>query len=561
MSEELIAKLEASQAEVKRLNKELKKAKRLEARLRDSMAQTDMVSRRHAQLMSRAITDLEEENVRRLASEEQARLAKQEAEEAAQAKGDFLANMSHELRTPMNGVLGMIQLSLMSVKDVEVRENLEVAWQSAHDLLSLLNDILDFSKIEARRMTIERVEVDPWSAVDDTIAVLAPLAAKKSIPIYFSGGSQVPAKILTDPVRFRQVVKNLLSNAIKFTQDGYVFIKVSYDRKDEQLWVRVIDTGIGIPQARLETIFDAFTQADTSTTRKYGGTGLGLAIVKELVELLGGTLKVSSKIGKGTVFEFSIHAPKHEFEPRKFGPYRCGLQIRVEPERAVLIEILEYMGLQVVVLDGQSDETELHLVITDGDDTFLDVPQIYIIDHLASAREGRKELRRPIRRANVCAALEKNITDTTIKALTSPKMVVPQERSTATRIVKKILVVDDNPVNRLMTCKMLKRLGYEADTCANGLEAVEQVEETAYPIILMDCQMPVMDGYTATRTIRSMSIPKQPVIVALTADAFAHTRVACLDSGMNDFLTKPISVDRLREGLERAVTVIVEKDT
>ncbi len=366
------------------------------------------------------------------------------AESASRAKSEFLANMSHEIRTPMNGVLGMVQLLEDTPLTAEQADLLRTLKNSAHYLLGLLNDILDLSKIEAGKMTLEQIPLSLHELAREAVALFGGRASEKGIVLHTQLDPKAAEWVLGDPVRLRQIVANFISNAIKFTEQGEVrLIILPSPTYPQGVWIGVQDTGIGIPAERLESLFEAFTQADSSTTRKYGGTGLGLTISKKLAEMMGGRIGVESEPGVGSMFYVDLPLPA------------------TQPPQALP--------------EATSEE-------------------------LPEAFPGAR-----------------------------------------------VLLVEDNEVNRKVAVRLLTKLQVEVDTAVNGLEAVQKASENAYDLILMDCQMPEMDGYEATRVLRKQGISTP--IVALTANALEGDREKCLACGMNDYLSKPIQAEKLRETL------------
>jgi len=394
-------------------------------------------------------------------AEETLRFAREQAEQAARSKSDFLAIMSHELRTPMNGVLGMTNLLSGTGLTGEQREYVEIIGRSGNALLRLIDDILDFSKIEAGRVVLEQMACDVGIIAREVVTLLSVQARMTGLHLDAHVVPGTPAAVITDPGRVRQVLFNLVGNAIKFTQAGAVDVTVGADAVEDgrvTLRVTVTDTGIGIAEDKQRLLFEKFTQADASTTRRFGGTGLGLAISKGLVESLGGTIGVTSTVGVGSQFWFTFGAP-------------VAPAIKPHP-----------------------------LALT------ADVPD-------------------------------------------SPRM-----ESSATP-GRRILVAEDNPVNQRVAVRMLEKLGYVADVAPDGREALRMAQDTRYAAILMDCHMPYIDGYEATRRIReALSVERCPPILAMTAAGADGDRARCLHAGMSDYLSKPMQMPALREMLERWTT-------
>ena len=373
---------------------------------------------------------------------------------ASQAKSEFLANMSHELRTPMNGLLGMLDLALDSGVDGEQKDQLETAQRCAYSLLALLNDILDLSKIEAGKMMLEKIPFEAWAVVEDCVKSQAAKAAQKKIDLRFETDPDPQPNLLGDPLRLRQIVANLLSNAIKFTDHGSVLVKLHLSPGSDgrvQTTIEVTDTGLGIPSEKLSAIFEKFTQADGSITRKYGGSGLGLAITRRLVEIHGGEVTVESVVGKGSTFRVTL-------------PY--------EVAPAVVENVLPMQN------------------------------------------ETRGETSQP------------------------PPAV-------------RLLLVEDNLVNQKVVLAILRKKGYHIDVANDGREALAKLEAVDYDLVLMDVQMPVLDGLEATRLIRNQVRWDRLPIVAMTAHAMNGDRERCLQSGMNAYISKPVQPAHLIATIER----------
>ena len=447
-------------------------------------------------LVLRDITDHVEAERALRESQEQLERAKDIAETASRAKGEFLATMSHEIRTPMNGVVGMTDLLLGTELSAEQRDYARIVHDSAQGLLTIINDILDFSKIEAGKLTLEETVFEPHGLVAGAVEVLQATAWQKHISLRASVAPEVAPLLRGDPYRLRQVLLNLLSNAVKFTHQGEVVLEVSVESTYEtQARVRftVRDTGIGLSDTAREQLFAPFTQADGSTTRKYGGTGLGLTIAQRLVELMGGTIDVASMPGQGSAFWFTI--------PLIVGDRGWGLG--------------------------------------DGDQVVATTEARTVEDGATTEGLPLHDKRRPV--------------DIGAAHLSPPS--VPQPLSPNPQPLFPILVAEDNPVNQKLALIQLRKLGYEAAAVSNGREAVAAVASGRYSLALMDCQMPELDGFAATTAIRQ-SEARQPggrrlPIIAMTANAMEGDREACLAAGMDDYLTKPVKVNDLRAILEQ----------
>lgn len=564
-------------------------AENMQALHEQQQAQTEFLQSLNAELQH------QKEEI--IAKREEAEKARREAEQANKAKSIFLATMSHEIRTPMNGVLGMAALLAETRQTPEQQEYTDTIRSSGEALLTVINDILDFSKIESGNLELEHHSFDLRQCIEEVMDVFAPKASQKGLDLVYQIDYQIPAQIIGDSHRLRQILLNLISNAMKFTHRGEIFVNVNLLKVDSdklELAFHVKDTGIGIPQDKLSRLFKAFSQVDSSTTRKYGGTGLGLVISERLVNLMNGSISVESQPDVGTTFTFTIKAGISQAPIRQYVHFNTsgneGKRVLVIDDNATNLKILQTQLQQWMLAPVLADSAEKALDILKSQtfDLIITDMQMPDMDGLQLSRCIKSKYNTPIillssigdesRRKHpelFAAVLNKPVKQQqlskVVQAALRPDMVnghVPEQSKSkqllTTEFAKqyplKILLAEDNVVNQKLTLRVLSKLGYtDVEVAQTGLEAIEKFNDEFYEVILMDVQMPEMDGLEATRLIR-MKQYLQPVIISMTANAMQDDREKCMQAGMDGYISKPINISELVDALVNAFDSYRQKE-
>lgn len=529
---------------------------------------------------------LEQEIFQRIRTEKELFEAKEAAEAGARAKTQFLSTMSHEIRTPLNAIIGITGLLIDTPLNDEQRDFVKTINKSGDNLLGIINNILDYAKIESGKFDLEEVEFSIAYLVEDVLDLVSATDIGKKIELLYYIEDSVPDYVIGDSTRIQQVLVNLTRNALKFTEEGEVLITIAAVEtagKDLRLNFKVKDTGIGIESAKQERLFKSFSQIDASTTRKFGGTGLGLAISKRLVDLMGGDISVESKLGVGSTFTFTLPLKKSK---KEFDPFQSanleGKKVFILDDTDTNLTILkkqcEKVGMIVSTFGDSENFTASLASLADFDFGIIDMHMpnknglqvaeeirkkhskqnlpLVLLSSIMDLKSNEKKaffnlyLTKPIKQTLLFHKLERVFVDQTRSESSEEKN--PQKAFKISGELK-ILLAEDNPINQKVAGKMLNRFGLSCDVAGNGVEAVQMCKMIAYDLILMDMEMPEMDGVEATKMIHKIGadLPKLPIIIAMTANAMEEDRKRCLDAGMKDFLAKPVKLTDMQEILTK----------